>query len=117
VADAFHKAHQARYGYSQPANKVEIVSVRLRSLGIVDELETGRKPGRVGSRKLAKPERYVSVYFERGKTRIAAYSRAQLKVGARLQTPCIVTEYSATTLIPQGTKARMDPEGNLVIEL
>ena len=117
VAEAFHDAHQARYGYSQPANKVEIVSVRLRSLGIVDDLKTDGRAGRIGRRSLATAKRYVEVYFEGGKTRAVVYSRDQLNAGPRLQTPCIVTEYSATTLIPHNIKAKIDPEGNLVIEL
>lgn len=117
VAEVFHKSHQARYGYSQPTNKVEIVSVRLRSIGIVDELETVNPPTYVRRHKLAKPQRYVSVCFEGGKVRAAVYSRNMLNHGSHLLTPCIVTEYSATTLIPHNTTAKIDPEGNLVIEL
>jgi N-methylhydantoinase A len=117
VMNAFHVAHQMRYGYSQRANKVEVVSVRLRSLGIVDELNIGHRIRRSGSRKHTKPQRYAQVYFEVGKTRAAVYARDQLGVGARLHTPCIVTEYSATTLVPTNTRAGIDPEGNLVIDL
>ena len=34
IAAAFHRAHRARYGYSQEKNVVEIVSARVRSTGI-----------------------------------------------------------------------------------
>lgn len=116
VSDVFHKMHLARYGYSQPNNQVEIVSVRLRSIGIVDELTGRHRPGRVASRQIAKPQRYASVCFESGERRAAVYDRESLDVDARLMTPCIVTEYSATTLIPANTKAMLDQERNLVIK-
>jgi N-methylhydantoinase A len=116
-AEAFHKAHGARYGYSQAANRVEIVSVRLRSTGIVHELETSPGISHRASRKVATPQRYTLVHFGNRKTRVAVYVRDKLNAGMRLQAPCIVTEYSATTLIPVNSKARVDVEGNLVIEL
>ena len=114
--ETFHKAHQVRYGYSQTENKVEIVSARLRSLGLVDELMTHSKTERT-ARKLATAKRYVSVYLENRKTRAAVYSRDRLDAGMHLKTPCIVTEYSATTLVPAKTRATIDGEGNLVIDL
>ena len=45
------------------------------------------------------------------------FNRAELPAGARLQTPCIVTEYSSTTLIPIGTRAEVDGYGNLIIHM
>jgi N-methylhydantoinase A len=118
VIEAFHKAHRGRYGYAQPANKVEIVSARLRSIGIVDKSVSGSSRRRLVTKgKIAKPNRFAQAFFDSDETSVAVYSREQLPVGTRLQTPCIVTEYSATTLIPHKTKAGIDSEGNLVIEL
>jgi len=34
-----------------------------------------------------------------------------------LKTPCIVTEYSATTLIPGDVRAHVDQFGNILIKL
>jgi N-methylhydantoinase A len=48
---------------------------------------------------------------------VALYKRDELFANTRLQTPCIVTEYSATTLIDADAKARIDEFGNLLIEL
>src|SRR3982751_6452213 len=42
IAAAFHEAHEARYGYAQRENVVEIVAVRLRSTGMVQPLKQGR---------------------------------------------------------------------------
>ncbi|MBA2341242.1 MAG: hydantoinase/oxoprolinase family protein [Pyrinomonadaceae bacterium] len=115
---SFHEAHRARYSYAQEENAVEIVSARLRSTGVV------RKPRATSSSKLAvktmKASARVSapVYFadKRGE-RVAVYYRDELTAGARLKSPCIITEYSSTTLVPADARAHVDPYGNLSIEL
>ena len=114
IAAAFHRAHRARYGYAQEKNVVEIVSVRLRSSGLVDKPRASRSRTQ-GPRLLAKPLDFVEMYFERQKTRAAVYRREELQSGAHLRIPCAVTEYSATTLVPPGTKAEVDSFGNLLI--
>jgi N-methylhydantoinase A len=94
----FHRVHRERYGYAQEQSEIEIVSARVRSFGIVEKL---------AQRKIAS-----------GKNRAQGnvYKREDLFAGAKLKTPCIVTEYSATTLIPADWKARIDDFGNLLIE-
>jgi N-methylhydantoinase A len=116
VAGDFHRAHRARYGYAQEENAVEIVSLRLRSTGIVNELEKERA-GRI-TRKgtLASPHNHATVYFANGRTRAAIYRRDDLEAGARLRSPCIITEYSSTTLIPPGARAAVDKYRNIIIE-
>jgi N-methylhydantoinase A len=64
----------------------------------------------------AKPSNQVSAYMDGKKLSVAVYQRDQLQAGMRLQSPCIVTEYSSTTLIPPGARATMDSYGNLIIE-
>jgi N-methylhydantoinase A len=117
VADEFHLAHQARYGYAQQANTVEIVSARLRSTGLVNQSKMKKRLHQTRAGKFAKAQRKAAVYFANGRAQTAVYARDELAPGARLETPCIVTEYSATTLIPHDAKAVIDNEGHLVIEL
>ena len=114
IATHFHRVHTERYGYAQPENIVEIVSARLRSIGIVDKLASKRT--RNPRQRLAKVTRQVTAYVNGKKSRVAVYDRTKLEPGMKLRAPAIVTEYSATTLIPAGT-ARIDNGGNLIIEL
>jgi N-methylhydantoinase A len=115
LATGFHRAHQARYGYAQESNIVEVVSVRVRSSGIVEKLS--QKRSSVGGRQVyAKPVKHASAYLDAKKARVAVYDRDELPAGARLRTPCIVTEYSSTTLIPPGAYAELDGFGNLIIQ-
>jgi len=111
----FHRAHLERYGYAQESNTVEVVSVRLRSTGIVEKLAMTR--GAEGKKRRAKAAEYVASYFEGKKLRVAVYQRNDLTPGMQLGAPCIVTEYSSTTLIPPGSHAAVDSQGNLNIQV
>lgn len=102
VAAAFHRAHRERYGYAQEQSEIEIVSARLRSVGLVSKLNVRKI---APSRGTAKP------------ARTNVYKREELYGGVKLRTPCIVTEYSGTTLIPEGARARVDVFGNILIDV
>ncbi|MGB7923199.1 MAG: hydantoinase/oxoprolinase family protein [Pyrinomonadaceae bacterium] len=115
VARDFHRAHRARYGYAQEENAVEIVNARLRSTGIVNELKKERAAHVTRKGAFAKPHDHADIYLTGGKTRAAIYRRDDLPSGARLRSPCIVTEYSSTTIIPPGAKASIDSHGNITI--
>jgi N-methylhydantoinase A len=97
LAGAFHRAHRERYGYAQEQSEIEIVSARLRSFGLVEKL----------------PQRKIESGTNRAHGNV--YKREELRAGAKLKTPCIVTEYSATTLIDADSKARIDSFGNILI--
>jgi len=112
LAAEFHRVHRERYGYAQEQSEIEIVSARLRSFGVVEKLPlTKIKSGKV------KPHGEVSMYLHGRKTTAALYRREELLANVKLRTPCIVTEYSATTLIPNSAKARVDDYGNVLIEV
>lgn len=115
INTTFHRAHRERYGYAQESNTVEIVSARLRSTGIVEKLSLKRAGA--GKKLRAKPAKFVRAYLEGKELRVAVYQRDELKRGMRLYAPCIVTEYSSTTLIPPGARAEVDNFGNLIIQV
>jgi N-methylhydantoinase A len=111
LAAEFHRVHRERYGYAQEQSEIEIVSARLRSFGVVEKLPlTKIRSGKT------RPQGEVNLYLQGRKISAALYKRDELSAGAKLQTPCVVTEYSATTLIDADWKARIDGFGNLLIE-
>lgn len=114
LAASFHRAHRERYGYAQEGSEIEIVSARLRSIGIVSKLKVRKV---AVTRGVAKPHEQVTAYLNGRKTRVGVYRRDELRGGVKLRTPCIVTEYSATTLIPADERARVDQFGNILIEV
>ncbi|HEU5130764.1 MAG TPA: hydantoinase/oxoprolinase family protein, partial [Pyrinomonadaceae bacterium] len=112
LAAEFHRVHRERYGYAQEQSDIEIVSARFRSFGVVEKLPQKK----IGAGK-TKPHSEVTAHVDGRKTTVALYRREDLFAGAKLRTPCIVTEYSATTLIPGNAKVRVDDFGNLLIEV
>jgi N-methylhydantoinase A len=116
IAAEFHRAHQERYGYAQDSNTVEVVSARVRSSGIVEKLAEQRLTSSA-SKTFSRPSKTVSAYLDGKKLKTLVFNRAELSAGARLRTPCIVTEYSSTTLIPAGMRAEVDSYGNLIIQV
>jgi len=115
IAAHFHRAHLERYGYAQTANIVEVVSARLRSLGVVEKL--AMKRGSVSRRQFAKPMKQVTAYINGKKLSVAVYGRDLLRPGMKLSAPAVVTEYSSTTLIPADAHAELDASGNLIIQV
>jgi N-methylhydantoinase A len=113
----FHAEHEARYGYAQTANSIEVVSARLLSAGLVEELKEERRGRARTSRSTVAPRSTARVYFDEGAHDVAVYRREELNAGARLRSPCVVTEYSSTTLVPSFARASTDARRNLVIEL
>ncbi len=116
LAASFRRAHRERYGYAQEAGVVEIVSARVRSTGIVKQLaerrsSTKRRPA------FAKAAKHATAYLDGKKLSVALYERDELVAGSRLRAPCIVTEYSSTTLIPPGARAEVETFGNLIIQV
>jgi N-methylhydantoinase A len=114
VLQRFHAEHKRRYGYSSPERDVEIVTVRMRGrVASPEKLSRLKISEEQGNLKPAA----AMVHFggKRHKTQIIP--RASIRAGKKLRGPAIITEYSATTVIPPGLKYQKDRAGNLVIEL
>jgi N-methylhydantoinase A len=116
ISAEFHRAHLERYGYSQSDSVVEIVSARLRSSGLVKKL-AAHKIKAPTAKRYAAPDRTVRAFINGKKHDVAFYQRKTLAAGARLHTPCIVSEYSSTTLVTAGSQAQVDVFGNVIINL
>nr|ART40523.1 L766 [uncultured bacterium] len=114
LADSFHRAHEARYGYAEKSNAVEIVSARVRSSGLVPGIA---RPVLRKTSPAAKARETVLAYFAGKREHAGVYRREELLAGMKMKGPAIVTEYSATTLIPPGSEARVDHIGNVIIEI
>jgi N-methylhydantoinase A len=121
----FHRSHEQRYGYADLSRPTEIVSIRVRATGITDKPSLRRF--RAGStRPTATPAHYTAAVMpppvgSAGPVRAARasrtpiYNRTELAPGTRVRGPAIIAEYSATTLVPDGWVARLDPWRNIVL--
>ncbi|HEY2820194.1 MAG TPA: hydantoinase/oxoprolinase family protein [Candidatus Acidoferrum sp.] len=120
----FQQEHQRRYGYAHPNREVELVTLRLRAIvksprmGIIREHVKAVALGRPSRAKLgnhASPG--IPVRFESKKFSTKIYSREDLIRGKTYRGPAIITEYSATTVVPPKKEFRIDEATNLQIAM
>jgi N-methylhydantoinase A len=57
------------------------------------------------------------VIFSGKKLTTAIYERNQLAVGKRYSGPAVITEYSATTVVPPGMRFWADAAGSLLVNV
>ena len=120
----FEEEHKRRYGYAHPTREVELVTLRPRALVNSPPLKATRS--HVGTAALGRPGRAkpgspstpkAPVLFEGKKLASEIYSRESLKPGKTYPGPAIVTEYSATTVVPPGKRFHIDPAANLIVTI
>jgi N-methylhydantoinase A len=114
VLKRFHAEHKRRYGYSSPEKELEIVTVRMRG-----RVASPEKLSRIKileeQDKLKSSTQMVHFAGRRYKTQIIP--RSAIQQGRRYRGPAIITEYSATTVVPPRLRYQKDRAGNLLIEL
>ena len=113
---AFRREHDRRYGYSYPAREIELVTLRLRAIMKSPQSNLGRAGAARGDRENLDTVR-TSVFFENKKIASAIYDRESLQPGKKYLGAAVVTEYSATTIVPPRAKFWLDRNRNLFIQL
>jgi N-methylhydantoinase A len=107
--EAFHTAHQARYGYARRDGQVEAVTLRVEALAPGAAVAAPRPE----FREAVEPA-YGEI-AERGRRFDAPlHDRATLGAGQILRGPCIVHEYSSTLWLAGGWSARVLEDGSLL---
>jgi len=110
----FEREHQRRYGYTHSGREVELVTIRLRAILKSQPVDMGASnPSREKRSRIA--PRLAMVVFERKKRETRIYEREDLIAGRTHKGPAIITEYSATTVVPPGWSFRHDKAQNLII--
>jgi N-methylhydantoinase A len=126
----FQKEHHRRYGYNHPTRELELVTVRLRALVKSHPLKALRGPaekmnhvgtaapgcpGRANLGRLSHPQ--SPVLFDGKKLPTKIYSRDDLQPSKIYKGPAVITEYSATTVVPPSKQSHLDPAFNLIVTI
>ncbi|MGC1453141.1 MAG: hydantoinase/oxoprolinase family protein [Candidatus Sulfotelmatobacter sp.] len=116
---AFEQEHHRRYGYAHPTREVELVTLRLRATLKSTASQVGADAFvHPRGAKLSPPSSARSpVLFDGKKRTTKIYSRDDLRPGKRYPGPAIITEYSATTVIPPGKGFHLDRARNLIVTI
>lgn len=109
IRQAYDARHEKTFGYADPGNDVEIVNVRLVSIGEVnkptlDFALPARDDPKVGRRQ---------VWFG-GWTDTAIYDRSELPLGYSFSGPAIVEETGGTSIVPIGWSVVVHDSGALL---
>jgi N-methylhydantoinase A len=112
--EAFHLAHEQRYGFCDRNKPVQIVNLRLRMTQPGESFTPPRQEPIAGDGRAALyAER--PIYFDGGFLLSRIYRREGLVPGDAINGPAMITEYTSATVVPPGCRATVDPFGNLVI--
>lgn len=115
----FQHEHHRRYGYANPDRELELVTLRLRATLKSATTDVGRRGfARPGRARLGSMSSLRStVLFDGKQLATKIYSRDHLQPVQKYSGPAMITEYSATTVIPPDVEFQLDRAANLVISL
>ncbi len=114
LVQRFHAEHARRFAHADPADTVEIATLRLAAIGrmpnpdfVAVDRAGATAPAATGERR---------VWLDEAWTVAPVFARDDLGAGARIDGPCIVEEAFTTLVIPSGWRAHMQGDGDLVAE-
>jgi N-methylhydantoinase A len=111
---SFDRLHQSMFGHMAPDEVVEIVSYRMRGIGLVPPVAMPRfKPAGTSVASALRGRRRIR--FNGEELDCPVYQRERLDVGAKLAGPAVLDQLDCTTLISPGQVARVDEWKNLLV--
>src|SRR5437870_4814384 len=114
LAEDFRREHQRRYGYSYD-RELELVTLRLRAKIRTSQAKISPRSARKAQAAQKQKHKKAQVLFGGKKFDTSVYDRGVMSIGKKFSGPAIVTEYSATTVVPPGRSFWLDRAGNLMI--
>ncbi len=115
LVDRFHAAHAQRFGYARTDAPAEVVNLRLTAIGETDKPPIQPTPLVSDADTSEACISQTPVIFENASLSTDFYRREMLRPGNRIVGPAIVTEFSATTVIPANFFAVVDAYQNLIL--
>jgi N-methylhydantoinase A len=111
----FHAAHERAYGYARPGAPVEIVNLRVKTIGRVEPPPLPRLP-LAGADPSAALLEHRPVTFER-EALTPFYRGEWLQPGNHIQGPAIIIRDDTTLLLEERDAASVDEYQNLIIQI
>jgi N-methylhydantoinase A len=110
---AFHEAHEARFGFAIPGEIIEIVNYLATAVSVTPKPE----PRRIGNADGALPRAAATrmVGFAGGRHEAPVFHRQDLLAGQRIDGPALVEEPASVTVLSPGQHLSVDAWGHLLI--
>ena len=110
----FHAMHERRFSYARTEAVVEVVNLRLSAVGETKKPMLIKEP-LTESNSSEAVTLQQDVVFDGKVYSTNFYQRESLRPGYRIEAPAIITEFSATTVVPPNFSVVVDGYGNLVM--
>ena len=111
---AFDERHKQMFGHTAPDEAVEIVSYRLRGVGLVPPVSlpsfAPQGMALADARREIRPARFDGRQFD-----CPVYQREKLDVGISFEGPAVIDQLDCTTVVFPGQHARVDGYRNIII--
>ena len=111
---ALDQQHKAMFGHMAPEELVEIVSYRVRGIGLVPPVQMAKFERAGGTLADALTQRRRAT-FDEGEVECPVYERERLDVGLGVVGAAILEQIDCTTVICPGQVARVDEWKNLIV--
>jgi N-methylhydantoinase A len=111
---AFDERHKTMFGHNGPEEPVEVVSCRVRGVGLVPPVALPKFSPAGGTLADALLERR-QVRFDGGMLDCPVYQRERLDVGLAVEGPAVLDQFDCTTVLCPGQVARVDEWKNLIV--
>jgi N-methylhydantoinase A len=111
---AFDAEHKSQFGHSAPEEPVEVVSYRVRGVGVVQPVTMPQFKPQGGTLADALIETR-DVRFDGKTVSCPVYQREKLDAGLTLHGPAVLDQFDCTTVICDGQTARVDEWKNLIV--
>jgi N-methylhydantoinase A len=120
LTESFHDAHETAYGFRANDEPVELVNLRLTTVGKIARPRM-RKLESIGTDASVATKGERPVYFAetpetKGVVQTVVYDRSKLPASVVFSGPAIIEEPDATTVIQPSWSVTVDDFGNLSIE-
>jgi N-methylhydantoinase A len=116
VVERFGEEHRREFGYQLPAAVAEAEIVNLRA-ALIGEVTNPPEPAFEPGPKRSAPATAEAWFAGAGRLETAYVEREGLRAGERIEGPAVITEWEATTVVPPGGEARVEPTGDLSISV
>jgi len=109
MQQAFHRAHEARFGYARPDHGIEVATIRVERIAPPGErARVSTQPGHGRARGMRR------MHYEGRWLDAPLYDREQLP--ATLEGPALIVEDTGTLVVDPGWRLRRGPDGVLIVE-
>lgn len=113
LLEDFHAAHRRRFGYHHASKPIEAVTLRVRAL------VTSAKDLHLSGASSTEPKLQVvtsNMWFDGRRVVAKILPRESLKKNLHVMGPLVITEYTATTVVPPEWKVTTAESGSLILQ-